>query len=259
MISYRLLGRLEVTGEESDCTPTAPRVLNTLALLLVRANHVVPAETIVQELWGDDPPRSAATTVQTYIYQLRCWMEHGGTGHGDALVTRAPGYVFQVDRDRIDLSAFERLVDEGQELLRRDEPGPAADRLRAALALWGGAPLANVRLGPVLSGYAVALDELHNRALHLRIEADVRLGRQRELIGELRALVTAQPYDEWYHSLLVFSLASAGRRRDAIEAYLQARRLLADELGLTPSAELSQAYEAVLHGERTWTAFPLAS
>jgi DNA-binding SARP family transcriptional activator len=232
-------------------------VLNTLALLLVRANRVVPAETIIHELWGDHPPRSAATTSQTYIYQLRCWMDGdlAPTG-GGALITRPPGYLLQLDRDVIDISTFERLVDEGQLLLRRDEPGPAAERLRAALALWSGPPLSNIRLGPVLSGYVVALDELHNRALHLRIEADVRLGRQRELIGELRSLVTAQPYDEWYHSLLVFSLASAGRRREAIEAYLSARKLLADELGLGPSAELSHAYQAVLHGETAWRPYP---
>jgi SARP family transcriptional regulator, regulator of embCAB operon len=248
MISYDLLGRLEVRRGDILCTPTAPRVLNTLALLLVRVNHVVPAETIIEELWGDNPPRSAATTTQTYIYQLRCWMEEDLAGAG-ALVTRAPGYMLQLDRDLLDISIFERLVDEGQEHLRRDEAGPAAEKLRRALALWGGPPLSNVRLGSVLTAYVVALDELHNRALHLRIESDMRLGRHRELIGELRTLVTAQPYDEWYHSLLVFSLASAGRRRDAIQAYLSARKLLADELGLGPSAELSHAYEAVLHGE----------
>lgn len=250
MIRFKLLGTLEVTNETCSFTPTAPRVLSTLALLLVRSNHLVSVETIIEELWGEDHPRSAATTAQTYIYQIRRWLddELPAAEGSELLITRPPGYALRVDPGQIDVSDFERLLAEGRALLAADRPEPAAARLREALDLWTGPPLANVQLGCVLEGHSVALEEQRNRALSLRIEADLRMGRHWELIGELRSLVAMRPYDEWYHSLLVYALAYVGRRYDALEAYHAARRILADELGLSPAPELCRIRDAVLNG-----------
>ncbi len=250
MISYKLLGTLEVLNDGSTVTPTAPRMLNTLALLLVRANHVVPVETIVQELWGERPPRSAATTAQTYIYQLRRWMDDEGLAvEGKSpLITRTPGYALSVAPDQIDLTGFERLLRTGQTQMRDGQAAAAAGTLRAALDLWSGPPLANVQLGQILEGHSVALEEHRNRALDLRIEADIRLGNYHELIGELRSLVAVQPYHEWYHSVLVSALACVGRRHDALNAYHDARNILCEDLGLGPSPELCRIRDAVLNG-----------
>lgn len=251
MLRFKLLGPLDVTGDRPSFAPTAPRVLNTLALLLVRAGHVVPLETIIEELWGEDPPRSAARTAQTYVYQIRRWLGDEAVPAGDRemLMTRPPGYALHVDPGQLDLSDFEALLARGRDLLEHGRPGEASGALGAALDLWDGPALANIQLGRVLEGHAAALEEHRSRALNLRIEADLRLGRHRELIGELRSLVTANPYDEWYHSLLVCALAKAGRRYDALEAYHAARDLLAEDLGLSPSPELCEVHAAVLQGD----------
>ena len=248
MLSLKILGPLEIAGGEFPSAPTAPRVLNTLALLLVRTGHIVPLETIIEELWGEKPPRSATRTAQTYIYQIRRWLaeEMGPAEIRDTLLTRQPGYMLRVDPARLDVCVFTRLLDEGRALMRDNRPEDAAMLLRKALDLWTGPPLANVKLGPVLSASATALMEQRNQALNLRLEADLRLGRHRDLIGELRSLVATNPYDEWYHGLLICALASSGRRYDALEAYQTARKIIAEQLGLSPSPELREIHAAVL-------------
>jgi len=251
MLSFKVLGPLEVIHGTQYRTPTAPRVLTTLALLVVRANHVVGMNTLIDELWGDGPPRSAATTAQTYVYQLRRLIDDleaadAGPAGKQVLLTVAPGYLLRVNPDQIDAHRFERLTAEGQRLLEEGRPARAAEVLRAALAMWDGAPLANVRGGRALSGFAAALHEQHGRALDLRITADLALGRHHQLVPELRALIAEHPFNEWYHSLLVFTLGSVGRRRDALDAYRNARRTLSEELGLEPSAELNRIQAAVL-------------
>ncbi|MEV0667867.1 BTAD domain-containing putative transcriptional regulator [Actinomadura luteofluorescens] len=264
MLRFKLLGPLEVVGGGGSAfAPTAPRVLNTLALLLVRADRVVPLETIIEELWGDDPPRSAARTAQTYVYQIRRWLTAEGTPEEegrkdddrdrDVLLTRPPGYMLGVSPDQLDLSRFDRLLAKGRGLLQDGRSAEAVEPLCDALDLWTGPPLANVELGRVLESHAAALDEHRAHALNLRIEADLRLGRHRELIGELRSLVALKPYDEWYHTLLVCSLARSGRRYDALEAFHSARHILAEDLGLSPSPELNEVHAAVLQGEQPRT------
>ncbi|MEV4007107.1 AfsR/SARP family transcriptional regulator [Actinomadura sp. NPDC049753] len=270
MLRFKLLGPLEVVGGGGPAfAPTAPRVLNTLALLLVRAGRVVPLDTIIEELWGDDPPRSAARTAQTYVYQIRRWLTAEGTperdgggagdtggdgaGDGDVLLTRPPGYMLEVSPEQLDLSRFDRLLAQGRGLLQDGRSAEAVEPLCDALDLWTGPPLANVELGRVLESHAAALDEHRAHALNLRIEADLRLGRHRELIGELRSLVALKPYDEWYHALLVCALARSGRRYDALEAFHSARNILAEDLGLSPSPELNEVHAAVLQGEQPRT------
>ncbi|GGU09496.1 AfsR/SARP family transcriptional regulator [Actinomadura citrea] len=260
MLRFKLLGPLEVVGGGGSAfAPTAPRVLNTLALLLVRADRVVPLDTIIEELWGDDPPRSAARTAQTYVYQIRRWLtaeatpERDGDGDRDVLLTRPPGYMLGVSPEQLDLSRFDRLLARGRGLLQDGRSAEAVEPLCDALDLWTGPPLANVELGRVLESHAAALDEHRAHALNLRIEADLRLGRHRELIGELRSLVALKPYDEWYHALLVCALARSGRRYDALEAFHSARTILAEDLGLSPSPELNEVHAAVLQGEQPRT------
>ncbi|KIQ64691.1 hypothetical protein TR51_10845 [Kitasatospora griseola] len=259
MLSFRILGPLEVMNDHRSCAPTAPRTLATLALLLLRANHVVPLETIIKELWNDQPPRSGATTAQTYIYQLRRLIdEETGGDAKQVLVTRAPGYLLSVDPQQVDLFQFQRLTAEAQSLLEAGRPDQAGPKLRRALDLWSGPPLANVDAGPVLEGYVAALEEQRMQTLNLRIEADLRLGRHHQMVAELRALIVEHPYNEWYHSLLVFTLARIGRRHDALQAYARTRRVLSEELGLAPSHELRRIQQAVLHDHEIEPPQPIA-
>lgn len=249
MTRLTIMGCVGVHSDGRDVAPSSPQVLHTLALLLVRANHVVPAETIIEELWGEAPPRSATTTVQTYIYMLRRWLVAEPAMQGLATVqTRLPGYMLSVSPELIDLHEFERLAAEGDRLVTDERLEEAATTLRAALRLWNGGVLLNVRHGRVLEGAAVHVEEAYRRAHMQCLETELLLGRGRKLIGELRATVLTQPYNEWYHSLLVCALANAGRRQDALDAFAYARQILADDLGIDPAHTLRTLHKEVLAG-----------
>jgi SARP family transcriptional regulator, regulator of embCAB operon len=247
-VKFRILGPLEILKNGRECTPTAPKVLQVLALLVLRANRIVDTESLIQELWGEKPPRSAMTTIQTYVYHLRRSFEREGlVRSGDDLVaTRPPGYILRVRPEQVDLQEFHRLSQQGRELLDRGEYAEAAAALRAGLALWSGRPLANVMLGPRLSAYMVDLQEQQMAALQLRIQAEMELGRHRDLIGELRSLVALYPLDEWLHGQLIRVLGRSGRRSDALQVYHNLRVALGEELGIDPSREIQNLHQGLL-------------
>ncbi|HEX4789176.1 MAG TPA: AfsR/SARP family transcriptional regulator [Actinospica sp.] len=250
MLAFRLLGELEVVGGGRDIAPSAPRVKAVLALLALNPNRVVSAEALSEELWDDRPPRSAATTTQTYIYQLRRILGSlpaaGGTGC--ELATRAPGYVLRVEEGRIDATRFLAMVAAGRDLWRQDQVEAAAIRLRQALELWRGPALADIGMGPRLRVHAAHLTEMRLRALELRIQADARLGRHSELIPELRLLVAEHRLNERLHAQLIDSLSREGRRAEALQAYQDLRRVLRTELGLEPAPEIQRLQAEVLTG-----------
>jgi DNA-binding SARP family transcriptional activator len=161
-----------------------------------------------------------------------------------------PGYVLRLPEHALDLDTFERLAAEGRADLDGGRPCRAADLLRQALDLWTGRTLANVSLGRILHAHVVHIEELRLRVLELRIEADLRLGRHRELIGELRSLVATHPLNEWFHSRLIVALANSGRRYEALQAYQNVHTLLKNELGLDPSPELQQLQFELLNSGR---------
>ena len=246
---FNLLGPLEVLGEGGGCTPRTPKLRVVLAVLLMHANETVSMEWLVEELWGEEVPPSATATLQTYIYHLRKLLGGAAGGEdGAPLLTKPPGYQLRVEPGQVDAHEFERLARAGREALAGDDVPRAADLLRQALGLWRGAALADVERGPRLEAYVARLEEERLRVLEERIEADMLLGRHRELIGELKALTTAYPLHEWFHSQLIVALYRAGRRSEALEVYQLLRRLLREELGLDPSPELQQLQLAILTG-----------
>ncbi|WP_246360912.1 AfsR/SARP family transcriptional regulator [Haloechinothrix aidingensis] len=244
---------MEVLKDGTDYAPTAPKVLQLLAMLLLRPGKLVQIDSIVEELWADDPPRSVRTTMQTYVYQLRKCIEQNelAPAGDELLITKHAGYVFTVDPAQIDVFTFQRLFQEGRELLDRDHYTDAARSLRAALALWTGPPMANVNCGSVLSSYVVDLQEQRRTAQHLRIHAELEAGWHRELIGELRALVAANPLDEGMHGQLMRVLSRSGRRSDALATYRNLRAVLNEELGVEPCEELQRLHHELLSAGET--------
>lgn len=247
-MQFNVLGALEMAHEGKFCTPTAPKVRWVLALLVAHANRILSIDALIEELWGDQPPRSAITTTQTYIYQLRRCMEREGMAAdaGEILQTRPPGYLLRIQPESVDAYQFEQLTSQGRALLEAGDALNAAQRLREALNLWRGPAMANVTVGRLLEAHVAHLNEQRVRALELRIEADRRLGRHRELIPELRSLVIADPLNEWIHGQLIDALSRAGRRGEALRAYQSLRNMLKEELGLEPSAELQRLQYQVL-------------
>lgn len=246
LAAFKVLGPLEVVRDGVDQAPTPPKLLQLLALLAIRPGKLVHIDAIIYELWASEPPRSARKTMHTYVHHLRRWIKQTGLAADPEamLVTKVPGYLLRIDPEQLDAVLFERLYWTGRDFLRRAEFTEAAECFRAALELWAGPPLANVPCGALLSAYGVELTERRRDAQRLRIEAKIGGGCDRELIGELRSLVAANPLDEGLHAQLMRVLGRSGRRYDAMASYHQLRARLNQELGVEPRDELQ-----VLHRE----------
>ena len=236
-MEFRILGPLEVVERASVLPLGGSRQRALLALLLTRANEVVSADRLIDELWPSSPPHNAANALQYHVSQLRksLW----GT---ESIVTQPPGYLIRVGPNDLDLLRFERLVHEAEHA----PPEAASQLLREALALWRGQPLADVAHESFAQAEIVRLEELRLRALELRLEADLALGRYRELVAELEALVRESPLRERLRAALMRALYGAGRQAEALEVYRQTRTMLVDELGIEPSPVLQELERAIL-------------
>ncbi|WP_393072033.1 BTAD domain-containing putative transcriptional regulator [Streptomyces sp. LN704] len=248
-----ILGTLAVREKGISITPTAPKPRQVLALLVLHADQMVPVGMLSEELWGAQPPRSARPTLQTYILQLRelitAALERDPGGHRsakDVLLTVPGGYLLKSGEGISDVREFERLAGLGYRAMDgADFPG-AARHLRAALALWSGPPLADVQAGPHLATQVKRLEESRLCALDQRIEADLRLGRHRELLAELTVLVSRYPTHESLCGQYMLALYRSGRRGEALDAYQRLRATLVRGLGLEPSAALGKLQRSIL-------------
>ncbi|RSN63588.1 SARP family transcriptional regulator [Amycolatopsis sp. WAC 04182] len=243
-VRARLLGPLELHIGDVDRAPSTPKLLQLLAMLLIRPGRTVHVDSLVHELWNDAPPRSVRRTLHTYVHHLRRHLDPGGTG--DLLVTSPPGYRLEIDAGVVDVWEFQRLQRLGRELLEEGDDAAAAHAFRTALDLWSGPPLANIHCGPTLAAYTVYLLEHRREARDLWIDAEIRAGRHREMLGVLRSLTTADPFDETLHAHLIRALGLSGRRSDALASYEWLRTRLEDELGVKPSAELRELHRELL-------------
>lgn len=219
-----------------------------LALLLSCPNRVISVDTISRELWGDSPPRSATTTIQTYIHHIRKQFGNGDPGLAarEVLVTLKPGYLLRLDQESLDSECFRKLFQRAHENFERGAYDLAEENLRGALGLWRGSALSNISAGPVLSSHIVQLEENRLAALELRIEADMKLGRYRQVVGELRSLVETFPVNERLRAQLITALHHCGRRAEALSEYTKTWRMLAEEFGLEPTHELRSIQRDIL-------------
>ena len=223
-MDFRLLGPLEVFDGARAVEIGGGKRRSLLALLLLHGNEVVSADRLIDGLWGESPPPTAAKGLQVYVSQLRKELQNGADRDGDVLVTRANGYVLQLGPDEVDVQRFERSVSAGERALAAGEPDRAAQRLRQGLALWRGPPLADFTYEPFAQQEIARLDELRLVALEQRIDADLALGRHAQVVGELEALVREHPLRERIRGQLMLALYRCGRQAEALEAYRDGRR-----------------------------------
>jgi predicted ATPase/DNA-binding SARP family transcriptional activator len=233
---FRLLGPVEVEQDGHVVAVGGRRQRALLAHLLLHANTVVPRDRLIDALWGERPPDTAANALQVAVHGLRKLLG------ADRIVTRGSGYLLRVETGELDLERFGALAERA-----RSEPHAAASAtLREALALWRGAALADVGEVPFAAAEEARLEELHLAALEERIAADLALGRHAELVPELERLVAEHPFRERLRREHMLALYRSGRQADALEAFQQARRTLVDELGLDPGPELQELERAIL-------------
>jgi DNA-binding SARP family transcriptional activator/transcriptional regulator with XRE-family HTH domain len=243
-VRFRILGPLEIrTGQEWQAIG-APKWRSILAVLLLNAGQVVPVDGLIGELWEGDPPSRAARLVSIYVLRLRRLIDDP---EGRLLVTRAPGYQLRLGAAGSDLQRFEALLRGGRRALTDSDPERAANQLAEALALWRGRPLVDIPLTPLIEIEADRLTELRVQATELRITAELACGKPpTEVVHELRGLIGEQPLRESAWLLLIRALDNAGRHAEAMDAYSQARKVIAAELGVDPDPELRQLYARML-------------
>ncbi|HET6967459.1 MAG TPA: BTAD domain-containing putative transcriptional regulator [Ornithinibacter sp.] len=242
---FGVLGPLEVVAGDGVPRPVGGRKVRALlALLILHRGQAVPASRLVDELWGQAPPRGAEVTLRSHVSHLRRHL--ADVAAGDALTTDPAGYRLALPAGQVDVDRFERLVGLAQEALGLGRPTRAVSQAREALALWRGRPFTEVDEVDAAAVEVARLEELRLRALEVLGAAELAAGRHREVVGELEALVAEHPFRERFCALLMVALYRSGRQAEALEAYAAARDRLADELGLDPGPELQALNQGVL-------------
>jgi DNA-binding SARP family transcriptional activator len=238
---FGILGPFEVADDQGREVALGGRKQRAvLAILLLHANEVVSSERLIDELWGQRPPATAAKTVQAYVSNLRKALGDG------LLVTRGGGYVLLTTGAEVDFDRFQTLVSDGRRALNEGDPRGAALWLGEALGLWRGPPLAEFACEPLAVSGISRLDEARLAALEDWTDAELLLGEHATMVGELEALVREHPRRERLRAQLMLALYRSGRQADALDVYRQTRRMLLDDLGLEPGEDLKRLNQAIL-------------
>lgn len=236
MPEIRLLGPLQVRSGDTDLTPRRRKQRALLAALALRVGAPVTQDRLVDELWGENPPKTARHALENYVFELRKSLGK------DVIETRPNGYLLNLPPEDVDVVRFERLIGEA----RAASSSEREDKLRNALSLIVGEPLADLAFEPFAQAQIARLQDLEVSAREELVEAELELGRHGELVGRLETLVAAHPFRERLRAHLMVALYRSGRQAEALEAYQDARRMLVDELGIDPSEELQELERAIL-------------
>jgi DNA-binding SARP family transcriptional activator len=240
-MDFRILGSLQVLDEGRVVALGGSKQRALLGLLLLHANETLSADRLIDELWGEDPPATAAKTVQVHVSRLR-----KALGAEDVVVTREHGYELVLDPERLDATRFERLVAAGRDDLALGDAAGAASGLEDALSMWRGRPIDDLAYEPFAQREIARLEDLHQGALEELIDAKLVLGRHVEVVNQLEGLIEDHPYRERLRGQLMLALYRCDRQADALQAYQEARRSLVEQLGIEPGERLRELERAVL-------------
>lgn len=249
-----ILGPLYVRVGSHATVPTAPKLRNVLTTLIVHAGQVVPASSLMAELWEDDVPRSGLTTLQTYILTLRKLIA-GALGRPfhevsqEVIITRSGGYVLDGACVDLDLHRYNALVSAGRDALSAGDDSTGIAKLTDALRIWRGPALVDVQGGRLLDSRRRQMEESRLIVIEYLVEAQLRMGMFREVLPELVALTTRHPLHEGLHAQYMRALNSSGRRGQALKVFRELRDNLVQELGLEPGPNVQRLHQAILNAE----------
>jgi DNA-binding SARP family transcriptional activator len=242
-MEFRILGPLEVAEGARQLQVGGTRERALLAILLIHAGEVVSADRLIEELWGSGLPGNPSNALQVVVSRVRKALE--GSASPSRLVTRKPGYVLDVRPDELDAGRFGRLVEEARRTGPADQPR-GLSLLQEALGLWRGPALAEFAAQGFAREEIARLEEERTRAVEMKAEAELALGRHAELVGELRVLVAANPLRERLRGHLMLALYRSGRQGEALRVFQEGRSVLVDELGVDPGPELQELHQQIL-------------
>ena len=244
-MDFHILGSLEVVDEGRMVTVSGSKQQALLALLLLHANETLSSDRLIEELWGQRPPATAAKTLQVHVSRLRKALANGNGTSAD-LVTRDHGYQLRLDRERLDAHRFERLIVEGRAELAARRPERAAATLERALSLWRGPVLGDLAYEPFAEREAARLGELRIGAIEELIDAKLALGRNAEVIGEIDALIAEHPYRERLRAQKMLALYRSDRQAEALQVFQDTRVRLVGDLAIEPGERLRRLEQAIL-------------
>ena len=250
----KVLGALEMSIDGTSVVPNASKPRHLLAMLAMNVGKLVTSSSLKEELWANNVPRSATSTLQTYVLHLRNLIRHAlPPGQKDMvreiLVTRHTGYVLQVAPDAVDAVRYNRLAAAGQAAGAAGDHVQAERLLSEALALWRGPVLVDVAAGTQLEIETMRLTERRLTDLTLRIDSDLYLGRHHQVLGDLAALCARHPYMENFRAQFMLALYRSGRPGQALEVYHEMWTTIRDHLGVDPSHRLRELHQAILNGD----------
>lgn len=255
-VEVKVLGPLEVDVGGVSIVPTASKPCQVLAMLALKAGCLVTTAELTEEIWGSTPPRSSVATLYTYVLKLRRRLQHalapdGKSNSKEVLITLRNGYLLDVDPENVDAVSYEQLSAAGHDAVNQGDHEAASRMLGEALRLWRGPALADVPTGSQLTIEATRLEENRLGDLHLRIDADLRLGRHHQLLGELATLCARHPLMENFCAQHMIALYRCGRQNQALEAFRRLRSEMVTQLGFEPSLRLRQLHQMILTGDMT--------
>ncbi|MGY1583378.1 AfsR/SARP family transcriptional regulator [Streptomyces sp. MN13] len=242
---FEVLGSLRITDGEEVSTVSASKMESLLGALLVRAGDVVSTDEMCTEIWGQEPPRRATATLHVYISQLRKLLRHT-TGSASLIETRFPGYLLHLGNGTLDAHEFHALARQGRAASRTRRYADASALHGRALSLWRGPVLGGLRGGPIVEEFALRAEETRLECVEQRNEAELALGRHRELVGPLYALVRRHPLIEGFHRQLMLALYRSDRRADALQAFRDLCAVLDGELGIAPCRQVRELHHRIL-------------
>jgi DNA-binding SARP family transcriptional activator len=244
----RILGPLQIWDGTEWQNVGAPKWRALVAALLVRPGVGVSVPELIEDVWGDDPPRGAVNQVHGYVARVRRAL---GDVDGQILASRAPGYTLRLRDDDVDAQRFEALTARGLTARRQGDAETAADLLAEALDLWRGPALADVPSTLPVRAEADRLEERRLVALEARIDADLELGRHADLVAELQAATAEHPLREHLWAHLMLALYRSGRQADALDAYQRLHQLLDREIGVRPDRRVRDLHQRILRDDPT--------